>query len=217
MDEQKGFTGPDDAGTESALGEAEGIINAAAAEIAEEAQQDGGAQDGGAPDGEGAQPDAAAAADTPESVEAQAADLLSEAQAKAAEHLADLQRLQAEFVNYRKRVDRDRGLAAEVTTARVIEALIPVLDDIAAAREHGDLAEGPFASIAEKLEATLAKLGWSSFGAVGEAFDPTLHDALTSTPSADVTEPQIATVVQLGHRVGERVLRPARVVVAQPE
>lgn len=200
MDDQTGFNTPDDENAESALNDAEGIINAAAEEFAKDEAASGPTAD------------ASAAA-----VEAEADDLLTEAQAKAAEHLADLQRLQAEFVNYRKRVDRDRELAGELTTARVIEALIPVLDDIAAARGHGALAEGPFASIAEKLEATLAKLGWSSFGAVGEAFDPNLHDALTSKPSADVTEPQIDIVVQLGHRVGERVLRPARVVVAQPE
>jgi len=146
-----------------------------------------------------------------------AGDALDAAQAKAAEHLADLQRLQAEYVNYRKRVDRDRLAANELATARAIEALIPVLDDIAAAREHGDLVEGPFAAIASKLEAALGQFGWSSFGAVGETFDPTVHEALMSQPSADVSEPTIQVVAQPGHRVGERVLRPARVIVAQPE
>ena len=149
--------------------------------------------------------------------EAAAMSALEAAQAKASEHLADLQRLQAEYVNYRKRVDRDRAVAGELATAKTIEALIPTLDDILAAREHGDLEDGPFAAIATKLESALGQLGWSSFGAVGETFDPTIHEALLSQPSADVTEPTITTVAQPGHRVGERVLRPARVIVAQPE
>jgi len=149
--------------------------------------------------------------------EAAAMSALEAAQAKASEHLADLQRLQAEYVNYRKRVDRDRAVAGELATAKTIEALIPTLDDILAAREHGDLEDGPFAAIATKLESALGQLGWSSFGAVGEPFDPALHEALLSQPSAEVTEPTIATVAQPGHRVGERILRPARVIVSQPE
>ncbi len=149
--------------------------------------------------------------------EAHADDALSEAERKAAEHLADLQRLQAEYVNYRKRVDRDRAAAGELATARAIETLVPVLDDISAAREHGDLTDGPFASIAEKLETALGRLGWSSFGAPGEFFDPTVHEALLSQPSADVTQPTVQHVAQPGHRVGERVLRPARVIVQLPQ
>lgn len=144
-------------------------------------------------------------------------EALDAAYAKAAEHLADLQRLQAEYVNYRKRVDRDRELIAINATAKAIEALIPVLDDLAAAREHGDLAEGPFAAIADKLEAALGRLGWSSYGAPGDGFDPQLHEALMSQPSAEVTEPTIQHVAQPGHKVGERIVRPARVIVAQPE
>ncbi|WP_062381720.1 nucleotide exchange factor GrpE [Demequina pelophila] len=144
-------------------------------------------------------------------------DALNAAYTKAAEHLADLQRLQAEYVNYRKRVDRDRELIHEKATIKAIEALIPVLDDIAAAREHGDLAEGPFASIAEKLEAALGRMGWSSFGAVGDLFDPQHHEALMSQPSTEVAEPTVQHVAQPGHQVGERVVRPARVIVAQPE
>lgn len=144
-------------------------------------------------------------------------DALEAAEIKAAEHLADLLRLQAEYVNYRKRVDRDREQIGINATARAIEALVPVLDDIAAARDHGDLADGPFAAIAEKLEATLARLGWSAFGAVGDLFDPQVHEALMSQSSAEVTEPTVRHVAQPGHLFGERVLRPARVIVAQPE
>lgn len=157
------------------------------------------------------------AAESLEADELAAGTALDAAQAMAAEHLADLQRLQAEYVNYRKRVDRDRAAASEQAVAKVVESLIPTLDDIAAAREHGDLADGPFAAIAAKLEAALGQLGWSAFGSPGEAFDPTIHEALMSQPSAEVSEPTIQQVAQPGHRVGDRVLRAARVIVAQPE
>ncbi len=148
--------------------------------------------------------------------EAEVDDALALAHAKAAEHLGDLQRLQAEYVNYRKRVDRDRQVAGEAASAKVIESLVPVLDDIAAARDHGEL-EGPFAAIAEKLEATLSRLGWAPYGEPGEPFDPSIHEALLSAPEAGVTEPTVREVAQRGYRMGDRILRPARVVVAQPE
>ena len=145
-------------------------------------------------------------------------DALNQAYAKAAEHLADLQRLQAEYVNYRKRVDRDREAAGGQAVAKVIEGLIPALDDIAGARSHGDLDEdGPFKSIVAKLEDALGRLGWASFGAPGEEFDPQMHEALMSQPSAEVEVPTIQQVAQPGHRIGDRVVRPARVIVAQPE
>jgi molecular chaperone GrpE len=149
--------------------------------------------------------------------ETAADDALTAAAAKAAEHLEDLRRLQAEFVNYRKRVDRDRAALSEQATAKVIETLVPTLDDIAAAREHGDLVDGPFASIATKLEEAIGRLGWESYGAVGDEFDPQVHEALMSQPSADVTVPTVQQVAQPGHRIGDKVLRPARVIVAQPE
>ena len=149
--------------------------------------------------------------------EASAESALAEAQAKATEHLADLQRLQAEFVNYRKRVDRDRATSGDQATSKVIEALIPALDDIAAAREHGDLTDGPFAAIADKLEEALGRVGWSRYGTPGEPFDPTLHEALMSQSSDEVAEPTVTQVAQPGHRIGERVVRAARVVVSQPE
>ena len=150
------------------------------------------------------------------STEEEAAGALAEAEKKAAEHLDDLQRLQAEYVNYRKRVDRDRDQVAELSVAKTVEALIPVLDDVVAARGHEELT-GPFAAIADKLEAALGKLGWSSFGTTGEEFDPAIHEALATTTDAEATTATIAEVAQPGHRLGERILRPARVIVTQPE
>lgn len=143
-------------------------------------------------------------------------EALAAAQAVAAERLDDLQRLQAEYVNYRRRVDRDRAVAGELAVSGVIEALLPVLDDIDLARQHGELADGPFASIAEKLETTLGRFGWERYGTQGEAFDPAVHEALMHAESADVEEPTVTAVLQPGHKVGERIVRAARVAVTAP-
>jgi molecular chaperone GrpE len=138
----------------------------------------------------------------------------------AAERLLDLQRLQAEYVNYKRRVDRDRAMVQERAVRDVLETLLPVLDDIHAAREHGDLQSGPFASIAEKLEQTLTRFGLSRFGDVGEPFDPMRHEALMHTQAElpeGATETTVVTVLQPGYRAGEQVIRPARVAVADPQ
>ncbi|MEU4557219.1 nucleotide exchange factor GrpE [Actinoplanes sp. NPDC023936] len=132
------------------------------------------------------------------------------------ERTHDLQRVTAEYANYRKRVDRDRGAAAEQTTGTVLTALLPVLDDIDRAREHGDLV-GPFASVAEQLTAVTGKLGLVAFGEKGDAFDPNLHEAVAHQTSADVTEPTCVEVMRRGYSLGERLLRPAMVAVADPE
>jgi len=132
-----------------------------------------------------------------------------------AERTADLQRVTAEYANYRKRVERDRTAVREQAVANVLYGLVPVLDDIGRAREHGELVGG-FKSVADSLEATVAKLGLESFGENGEPFDPKVHEALTHSYSSDVTEPTCVQILQPGYRVGERILRPARVAVAEP-
>ncbi len=141
---------------------------------------------------------------------------LETAQAVAAEHLEDLQRLQAEYVNYRKRVDRDRLVARDQTVVAMVESLLGVLDDVEAARQHGELADGPFAAIAEKLETALGRFGWERYGMAGETFDPTVHEALMHAHSDEVSEPTVVRVLQPGHKVGERIVRAARVAVAEP-
>ena len=133
-----------------------------------------------------------------------------------AERTADLQRVTAEYANYRKRVDRDRLAVREQALANVLNALLPVLDDIGRAREHGELVGG-FKSVAESLESAVTKLGLTSFGTEGEPFDPTVHEALTHSYSSDVAEPTCVHILQPGYMVGERILRPARVAVAEPE
>ena len=134
----------------------------------------------------------------------------------AAELTADLQRVSAEYANYRKRVERDRVAVVEMATAGVLTGLLPVLDDINRAREHGDL-EGAFKSVGEALEAITAKLGLETFGAVGEVFDPAVHEALLQAePDPTATVAVCAALFQPGYRVGGRILRPARVSVAEP-
>ncbi|MFI5936017.1 nucleotide exchange factor GrpE [Actinoplanes sp. NPDC051494] len=128
----------------------------------------------------------------------------------------DLQRVTAEYANYRKRVDRDRSAAAEQTTGTVLIALLPVLDDVDRAREHGDLV-GPFASVAETLGTAVGKLGLVAFGEKGDPFDPTRHEAVAHLTSADVTESTCVEVMRRGYSLGERLLRPALVAVADPE
>ena len=168
------------------------------------------ARPGGAP-ADGTSQDAGGAQDRAEAAAAAAAA----AEAKLAERTADLQRLQAEYANYRKRVDRDRLAVREQALANVLSELVPVLDDVGRAREHGELTGG-FKSVAESLEAITAKLGLTSLGEAGDPFDPVLHDALTHSYSADVTEPTAVQIFQPGYRVGERIMRPARVAVAEP-
>jgi molecular chaperone GrpE len=139
--------------------------------------------------------------------------------AVAAERLADLQRLQAEYVNYRKRVERDRDVARDQAVTSVLESLLPVMDDVHLARQHGDLEGGPFAAIADKLDAVLARFGLQRFGEPGEAFDPAVHEALMRTEAELAEGTEVTTVVQVlqpGYQVGERVLRAARVSVADP-
>jgi molecular chaperone GrpE len=134
-------------------------------------------------------------------------------EAKVAELTADLQRVHAEYANYRKRVERDRVVVQEMAVAGAINELLPVLDDIERAREHGEL-EGAFRTVGEAFEAALTKVGLERFGASGEEFDPTVHEALTSEENDAVSAPTVTTVYQPGYRFAGRVLRPARVAVA---
>ncbi|MEW2377063.1 molecular chaperone GrpE [Micromonospora sp. M71_S20] len=132
------------------------------------------------------------------------------------ERTRDLQRVTAEYANYRKRVDRDKGLVTEQATGAVLAALLPILDDLDRAREHGDLV-GPFGTVAEQLTTALGKFGLTPFGEQGDPFDPTRHEAVAHQTSADVTEPTCVQVMRRGYQVGERLLRPAMVAVADPE
>jgi len=163
----------------------------------------------------GQEPAGTSQAGQPRDTDGQSQAAVSDTAVELAERTADLQRVQAEYANYRKRVERDRVAVREHALASVLAELLPVLDDIGRAREHGELTGG-FKSVAESLEAVTVKLGLTAFGETGEAFDPNVHEALMHAYSADVTEPTCVQILQPGYRVGERILRPARVAVAEP-
>ncbi|MFK4082984.1 nucleotide exchange factor GrpE [Kribbella sp. NPDC020789] len=131
------------------------------------------------------------------------------------ERTADLQRLQAEYVNYKRRVDRDRETSREVVIGSVLSELLGILDDIGRAREAGEL-EGAFKAVAESLERVTEKLGLQKFGEPGDAFDPRIHEALLHNYSDEVDGPTATMVMQPGYRHGERILRAARVAVSEP-
>ncbi len=128
----------------------------------------------------------------------------------------DLQRLQAEYSNYKKRVDRDRALASEFAVAGTLTELLAILDDLVRAAEHGELTGG-FKSIADQLHNVTAKLGLEKYGQAPSEFDPAIHEALMHETSTDVQSTTVTKVLQFGYRYKERILRPARVVVTDPQ
>jgi len=146
-----------------------------------------------------------------ESVSARTLD----AEMQLAERTADLQRLTAEYANYRKRVDRDRVVIGEVAMGRVLEAMLPVLDDIERAAAHGDL-NGAFKTVADKLIGALSGLGLTPFGEPGDPFDPAVHEAVMHGESDVVEAPTATTIMRRGYRLKDRLLRPAMVGVTDP-
>lgn len=141
---------------------------------------------------------------------------LDQARMALGERTADLQRLQAEYQNYRRRVERDRIAVKEIAIANLLTELLPVLDDIGRARDHGEFVGG-FKSVGESLETVAAKMGLQQFGQEGEPFDPLVHEALMHSYSPDVTQTTCVQILQPGYRLGERTIRPARVAVAEPQ
>jgi len=128
----------------------------------------------------------------------------------------DLQRLQAEFANYRKRIERDRSLASDLAISSVLFEFLAILDDLDRAESHGELSGG-FKAVSEQINATMAKLGLEKYGSAPEAFDPNIHEALLHERSSEVRETTVSKILQPGYRYKERILRPARVVVTDPE
>ena len=128
----------------------------------------------------------------------------------------DLQRLQAEYSNYKKRVDRDRSLAGEYAISSVLLEFLPILDDLDRASQHGELSGG-FKAVADQISNATKKLGLEKFGETPSSFDPNVHEALMHETSAEVKETTVTKILQPGYRYKERVLRPARVVVTDPE
>ena len=190
----------------------DGTRSAGSSEADDGAAGPGGAGAADSSEAAGSEPSEPSEASTLEQVRAEAA--------RAADNLAraraDLYNLQQEYQGFVRRSREGAAGHRETGQAAVVEALIPVLDEIELARQHGDLT-GTFETTAGKLEAILAdKFGVVRFGEAGEAFDPTIHEALMATESEEVSEPTIALVLQPGYRLGERVVRAARVQVANP-
>jgi molecular chaperone GrpE len=139
-----------------------------------------------------------------------------ELKAALAERTSDLQRLQAEYVNYKRRVDRDRDLSRKVTIEGVLKDFLSVLDDVRSAREHDELSGG-FKAVAEEIERVTSKYGLETFGEAGDPFNPHIHEALLHAHADGIDGPTCVEILQPGYRIGDRILRPARVAVAEPD
>ena len=155
-------------------------------------------------------------ADSPEPAGPDVASQEAELKAQLDERTADLQRLQAEYANYRKRIDRDREVVVNTAKASVAQELLSVLDDIERAQQHGDLT-GAFKAVADKLVATLERVGLESFGHDGEEFDPSVHEAVQHDTSPEVPGPTVTAVLRRGYRFGDRIVRAALVGVTDHE
>ncbi|MGD9607570.1 MAG: nucleotide exchange factor GrpE [Leucobacter sp.] len=134
---------------------------------------------------------------------------------EASDHLEDLRRLSAEYANYRKRTEANAEVEKQRATAAAISGLLPVLDDLDRAEQHGDLEEGTaFATIAQKIRGVLERMGVEAFGEKGEPFDPQIHEAIAQVPVPGTEEPTVLDVIERGYRIGIVELRPAKVAVA---
>ncbi|KFF59997.1 hypothetical protein JF66_07350 [Cryobacterium sp. MLB-32] len=165
--------------------------------------------------------DQSASADGIEEDELTVQDILDAAEREAAEptseHLADLKRVTAEYANYRRRTEANRVVEKERVTGDIVKLLIPILDDLYRAEKHGDLeGDSAFATIAAKLRSSVERLGLTSFGAVGDPFDPTMHEAIFQMPSPDVETETVGDVAETGYYLGSTLLRAAKVVVQVP-
>ena len=181
---------------------------------------DSGAADQAAPedaaDGPDTQPDELTVDDI---LGAAQSDEAAVADAPAEEHdlVLDLKRVQAEYANYRRRTEEQREVEIARAKGSVAKGMLPVLDDLDRAEKHGDLEEGtPLAAIADKIRTVVARLGVERYGEAGEAFDPQQHEAIFQAPTPGTTEATILEVVEVGYRLGDLELRPAKVVVAVP-
>ena len=201
--------------TEQHTGQHTGQPTEPLAEQPVEQSADAGVQDVPTEAGSGDAPGPGAEGMADESPNDLVADLAA-AQTRVAALTDDLQRLQAEYVNYKRRVDRDRELVKQNATFSVLSAMLPVLDDLDRAREHGEL-EGGFKAVADSLERIVAAHGLVKFGKPGDEFDPRFHEAIMHAHSKDVTTTTCRDVVSAGYMIGERVVRPARVTVVDPE
>lgn len=141
---------------------------------------------------------------------------LGQAKKEAAEYLEALQRERAEFINFRNRAAKEQDRFRQHGIIDVLTALLPALDDIDRIREHAEMDES-FKAVAAKIDKAFEKFGVEKFGEKGEDFDPTKHDAILHKPDPEAEKETVDTVVEAGYRIGDRVIRAARVVVASPQ
>lgn len=141
--------------------------------------------------------------------------VVSEAELQLAERTEDLQRVSAEYANYRRRTERERSQIANDAKAKVITELLPLIDDLELARQHGDLADGPLKAFSDNLQAVLQRQNTQAFGTEGEPFDPEIHEAVQDLSQGDTKV--IGTVLRKGYRVGDRLIRNAMVIIADPD
>ena len=141
---------------------------------------------------------------------------LGKAKKEAADYLEALQRERAEFVNFRNRAAKEQDRFRQHGIIDVLTALLPALDDIDRIREHGEM-DDSFKAVATKIDKTFEKFGVEKFGVKGEEFDPTKHEAILHKPDPEATKETVDVVVEAGYRIGDRVIRAARVVVAAPQ
>ena len=168
------------------------------------------------PDDEAVQPDEGKAPDQEKApAQEKDGDEVLELKAALTERTSDLQRLQAEYINYKRRVDRDRDVSRTVTIEGVLKDFLPVLDDLRSAREHEELSGG-FKAVADEVQRVAGKYGLQSFGTKGDPFDPHIHEALMHAHAEGIDGPTCVEILQQGYKVGEKILRPARVAVAEP-
>lgn len=192
---------------------------APAAASAADATQEGAAQPAAAQSQENGDSAAADGADKAGAADGKADDTLTplgQAKKEAAEYLEALQRERAEFINYRNRTKKDMDRARQQGIIDVLTAMLPGLDDIDRIREHGEM-DDSFKAVAAKIDKTFEKFGVEKFGLKGEDFDPTKHEAILHKPDPEASKATVDTVVEAGYRIGDRVIRAARVVVASPQ
>ena len=198
---------PGQSGTQEAPDSGNGSDSGSASTSAEAAAS--GHAEGGETESKGSADDAKAESDdslTP----------LGKAKKEAAEYLEALQRERAEFINYRNRAQKEQERFRQHGIIDVLTALLPALDDIDRIREHSEM-DDSFKAVAAKIDKSFEKFGVEKFGEKGEDFDPTKHDAILHKPDASAEKDTVDTVVEAGYRIGDRVIRAARVVVASPQ
>ena len=206
MDDLSGQAAPAAASADSAASAAGATQEGAAQPAAAQSQENG---DSAAADG----------ADKADAADGKADDTLTplgQAKKEAAEYLEALQRERAEFINFRNRAQKEQERFRQHGIIDVLTALLPALDDIDRIREHSEM-DDSFKAVATKIDKAFEKFGVEKFGEKGEDFDPTKHDAILHKPDADAEKETVDTVVEAGYRIGDRVIRAARVVVASPQ